>query len=122
MDLDLTLDGSTLEEVTAIGSEIVAKLSKLKDPQSGEEIFREVFDAERIFTGPYVFQAPDLFMGYKRGYRNSWDCATGACPPETMPDSRISVGKAAAGISPPGWKITNDSSTFLSCRTLPGQS
>ena len=75
------------EELRALKAEIVAKLSKLVDPKSGEEIFREVFDAERIFTGPYVFQAPDLFMGYKRGYRNSWDCATGACPAEVFSDN-----------------------------------
>ena len=75
------------EELRALKAEIVAKLSKLQDPRTGEEIFREVFDAEKIFTGPYVFQAPDLFMGYKRGYRNSWDCATGACPAEVFSDN-----------------------------------
>ena len=26
-------------------------------------------------------------MGYVRGYRNSWDCATGACPPEVFSDN-----------------------------------
>jgi predicted AlkP superfamily phosphohydrolase/phosphomutase len=74
-------------ELEALKEEIVGKLSKLVDPESGEEIFKEVFDAGKIFTGPYVFQAPDLFMGYKRGYRNSWDCATGACPPEVFSDN-----------------------------------
>ncbi|MDP6963554.1 MAG: alkaline phosphatase family protein, partial [Planctomycetota bacterium] len=75
------------EELVALKAEIVDKLSQLVDPKSGEMVFREVFDAEKIFTGPYVFQAPDLFMGYKRGYRNSWDCATGACPPEVFSDN-----------------------------------
>ena len=67
--------------------EIQEKLSALKDPSTGETIFREVFDSEGIFTGPYVFEAPDLFMGYKRGFRNSWDCATGACPVEVFSDN-----------------------------------
>lgn len=75
------------EELRALKAEIVGKLSQLVDPKSGEMIFREVFDAEKIFTGPYVFQAPDLFMGYKRGYRNAWNCATGACPPEVFSDN-----------------------------------
>ncbi|MFK5955418.1 MAG: alkaline phosphatase family protein [Planctomycetota bacterium] len=74
-------------ELEALKAEIVEKLSALKDPKDGELIFKEVFDAGKIFTGPYVFQAPDLFMGYKRGYRNSWDCATGACPPEVFSDN-----------------------------------
>ena len=34
-----------------------------------------------------VFEAPDLFVGYVRGYRNSWDCATGACPAEVFSDN-----------------------------------
>lgn len=82
-------DGIVAEgaELEALKAEIVGKLSKLVDPKSGEEIFKEVFDAAQIFTGPYVFQAPDLFMGYKRGYRNSWDCATGACPVEVFSDN-----------------------------------
>ncbi len=75
------------DELEAVKAEIVAKLSALVDPKTNEKIFREVFDAEKIFTGPYVFQAPDLFMGYKRGYRNSWDCATGACPVEVFSDN-----------------------------------
>ncbi|MDE0585602.1 MAG: alkaline phosphatase family protein [Planctomycetota bacterium] len=75
------------EEFKAVKAEIVDKLSRLVDPKTNELIFREVFDAEKIFTGPYVFQAPDLFMGYKRGYRNSWDCATGACPVEVFSDN-----------------------------------
>ncbi len=74
-------------ELDALKAEIVEKLSKLEDPKTGECIFREVFDAAKIFTGPYVFEAPDLFMGYIRGYRNSWDCATGSCPSEIFSDN-----------------------------------
>lgn len=74
-------------EVDALKGEIRGKLSELTDPETGDKVFREVFDAAGIFTGPYVFEAPDLFMGYVRGYRNSWDCATGACPPEVFSDN-----------------------------------
>ena len=74
-------------EVDALKGEIRGKLSELTDPKTGDKVFREVFDAAGIFTGPYVFEAPDLFMGYVRGYRNSWDCATGACPPEVFSDN-----------------------------------
>ena len=77
-------------ELEALKAEIVGKLSRLVDPKTGQEIFREVFDAGKIFTGPYVFEAPDLFMGYKRGYRNSWDCATGAAPAEIFSDNKKS--------------------------------
>ena len=75
------------EELRQVKSEIKAGLMELVDPKTGEKIFRDVFDAEDIFTGPYVFEAPDLFMGYKRDYRNSWDCATGAAPAEVFSDN-----------------------------------
>lgn len=75
------------EELAQVKREIQEGLMALEDPKTGETIFREVFDAEQIFTGPYVFEAPDLFAGYKRGYRNSWNCATGAVPVEVFSDN-----------------------------------
>jgi predicted AlkP superfamily phosphohydrolase/phosphomutase len=77
-------EGAELQEVKR---QIHEGLMALEDPKTGERIFRDVFDADQIFTGPYVFEAPDLFAGYKRGYRNSWDCATGSCPPDTFSDN-----------------------------------
>lgn len=77
-------EGQHLKDVK---DRIKAGLMELEDPKTGEKIFREVFDSGEIFTGPYVFEAPDLFMGYKRGYRNSWDCATGAVPVEVFSDN-----------------------------------
>jgi predicted AlkP superfamily phosphohydrolase/phosphomutase len=75
------------EELAQVKREIQEGLMKLEDPKTGKTIFREVFDAEDIFTGPYVFEAPDLFAGYVRGYRNAWDCATGSVPAETFSDN-----------------------------------
>ena len=72
------------EELQQVKAEIKEKLMQLRDPENNELIFRDVFDADEIFTGPYVFEAPDLFAGYVRGYRNSWNCATGACPPNVF--------------------------------------
>lgn len=80
----IVAEGRELEELKA---EIRGKLEGLIDPKTGQRVFREVFDSARIFTGPYVFEAPDLFMGYVRGYRNSWNCATGACPAEVFSDN-----------------------------------
>ncbi len=75
------------EELHQVKAEIKAGLMKLEDPKTGERVFRDVFDADEIFTGPYVFEAPDLFAGYVRGYRNAWNCATGACPAEVFSDN-----------------------------------
>jgi len=75
------------EELRRVKQEIIEGLMKLEDPKTGERVFNEIFDAEKLFTGPFVFEAPDLFMGYKKGYRNSWDCATGSVPVEVFSDN-----------------------------------
>ena len=30
-----------------------------------------------VYSGPYLENAPEFVLGYNRGYRTSWDCATG---------------------------------------------
>ncbi len=64
-------------EARALKAELIAKLSGLRDEARGEVAIREVFDTARLYQGPYLDGAPDLLVGYQRGYRVSWDCATG---------------------------------------------
>ncbi|HEX9794258.1 MAG TPA: alkaline phosphatase family protein [Planctomycetota bacterium] len=82
-------DGIVAEgaELLDVKRRIKEGLKELVDPKTGQTVFREIFDSSEIFTGPYVFEAPDLFAGYKRGYRNSWDCATGSVPAEIFTDN-----------------------------------
>ena len=40
-----------------------------------------------FYDGPYRFDAPDLLIGYDGGYRNGWDCATGAVTSEVFSDN-----------------------------------
>ncbi len=75
------------KELVELKAKIISELGALVDPKTGTQVFREIFDSAKIFTGPYVFEAPDLFVGYVRGFRNSWDCATGACPSEMFSDN-----------------------------------
>ena len=37
----------------------------------------EAFDTAQLYRGPYLENAPEFIIGYNRGYRTSWDCATG---------------------------------------------
>jgi predicted AlkP superfamily phosphohydrolase/phosphomutase len=36
-----------------------------------------VYHASRVYSGPYTEAAPDLIVGYQRGYRASWETAIG---------------------------------------------
>ncbi len=65
------------EEVEALKAELIEKMSGLMDEEAGEVGVTEVFDTHKLYGGPYLNNAPDLLIGYKRGYRTSWDCATG---------------------------------------------
>jgi predicted AlkP superfamily phosphohydrolase/phosphomutase len=74
-------------EVDALSLELQAKLQALVDPQTGEQIMSEVFLTREVHDGPYADLAPELLIGYKRGYRHSWDCATGAVTAEVFSDN-----------------------------------
>ena len=65
------------EEEAALKAEIAEKLKGLRDEEAGEIGINEAFDTAQIYSGPYRRNAPDLLVGYNRGYRTSWDCATG---------------------------------------------
>ena len=66
------------EEYRALVAELSRKLEALVDPQTGARAIRKVRATCDSFDGPYRLDAPDLLIGYDGGYRNSWECATGA--------------------------------------------
>jgi predicted AlkP superfamily phosphohydrolase/phosphomutase len=65
------------QEAQKLKDEIIAKLNGLRDEEKGEVGINEIFDTSRLYSGPYLANAPDLLIGYNAGYRTSWDCATG---------------------------------------------
>jgi predicted AlkP superfamily phosphohydrolase/phosphomutase len=74
-------------EYRALVREIAQKLEALVDPESGIRCVRKVEIAGVLFDGPYRFDAPDLLIGYEGGYRNSWECATGAVTATVFADN-----------------------------------
>jgi predicted AlkP superfamily phosphohydrolase/phosphomutase len=64
-------------EADALKAEIISRLSGLADPVSGDTGITEVFDTARLYSGPYLANAPDFIVGYNAGYRASWESATG---------------------------------------------
>lgn len=75
------------EEYRQLTREIARKLEALVDPETGARCIRKVEIAPACFDGPYRFDAPDLLIGYDGGYRNSWECATGAVTPTVFSDN-----------------------------------
>ena len=57
------------------------------DPVSGEKVVDQVYFPETAFQGRNLKTAPDLLVGFRRGYRASWQTALGAVPPSEMEDN-----------------------------------
>lgn len=75
------------EEAKKIKSEIIEKLTGFADPSFGKVAINEVFASEKIYSGPYLNEAPDLIIGYNDGYRISWDAAIGKTTKEVFADN-----------------------------------
>ncbi len=52
------------DEYEALRDEIITKLERLKDPDSGEQIIERVYKREELYEGPHVQDAPDLLIGW----------------------------------------------------------
>ena len=75
------------EEVGPLCEEIKTKLDALHDPKDGKKVMREAFVTRELHDGPYGDMAPDLLLGYEKGFRHSWDCATGGVSVEVFTDN-----------------------------------
>jgi predicted AlkP superfamily phosphohydrolase/phosphomutase len=64
-------------EADRLREEIAERLESLIDPSTGEGAVKRVYIAGRFYRGPYKDNAPDLIVGYQRGYRVSWEAAIG---------------------------------------------
>ena len=64
-------------EYEALLQDITDKLLAYRDPESGEPPVIRVYRASEVYQGEAAGRAPDLIIGYARGYRASDDTAIG---------------------------------------------
>jgi predicted AlkP superfamily phosphohydrolase/phosphomutase len=72
-------------EADALKAELIAKLGGLLDEDY--VAIRTVYAASEIYRGPYIDAAPDMIVGYARGYRTSWDAALGKVTQHVFEDN-----------------------------------
>jgi len=75
------------EAKVVLQKEIKQKLESLRDERQGNKPVRKVVFADEALHGPYVSEAPDLFVGYEEGYRVSWNSAVGKITEEVFEDN-----------------------------------
>jgi predicted AlkP superfamily phosphohydrolase/phosphomutase len=67
--------------------EIVRNLEALTDPKTGERVIRKAFVAKDTYRGRNLALAPDIVLGFNRGYRISWQSPLGGFPREVVEDN-----------------------------------
>lgn len=68
-------------------AELGTKLLEWRDPQTAEPVVTRVYRREEIYGSRYRDLAPDLVVGYSRGYRVSDASALGEAPRATIEDN-----------------------------------
>ncbi len=74
-------------EAAALTAELRDKLAELSDPLTGKRIIRTVYEGAKVYSGPYTANAPELIIGWRSGYRHSWETAVGATGGEVFSDN-----------------------------------
>ncbi len=64
-------------DAPGLRDELCQKLSGLRDEEKKEGAVHRAFNTHKIYHGPYTTDAPDIILGYNRGYRVSWEATIG---------------------------------------------
>jgi len=67
--------------------ELAMKLEALTDPKTGEHPVLRAFIAKDTYRGKNLETAPDIVLGFNRGYRISWQSPLGGFPKEVLEDN-----------------------------------
>lgn len=91
------------EEEDRLKRQLIARLKAVRDI-NGQQIIRNVYRADEIYSGDATVLAPDLVVGYARGYRASWKTCLGELEPDAVTDntSAWSADHCADALEVPG--------------------
>jgi predicted AlkP superfamily phosphohydrolase/phosphomutase len=108
--LYLNLKGREREGIVEPGEEqeklirqLIARLQAVRDV-NGQQVIRKVYRASEIYSGDATDLAPDLIIGYSRGYRASWETCLGELTPDVLLDNKLawSADHCADALEVPG--------------------
>ena len=90
-------------------AELTAKLEATIDPASGKPAIKHAYRADQVYSGEHTTAAPDIVMGYHRGWRCSNETALGAVGREVFDDNlkKWSGDHCIAADEVPGIILTN---------------
>ena len=87
----------------ALLAELIERLEAYADAD-GQSVIRGVYRSDRIYRGNATALAPDLIIGYRRGYRASWDTISGNLTEQVTLDNDLawSADHCADALEVPG--------------------
>ena len=90
-------------------ADLTSRLLDWADPANGAHVVRRVYRREEVYSGALRDLAPDLVIGYERGYRVSNPSALGEVPPGILEDNsnRWSGDHCIAADAVPGVVLSN---------------
>jgi predicted AlkP superfamily phosphohydrolase/phosphomutase len=96
------------EEREALLQELISRLEAVTDVD-GKRVIRGAYRSDRIYQGNATDLAPDLIVGYYRGFRASWATCLGELTPEVLldNDSAWSADHCADALEVPGVLFSN---------------
>lgn len=96
------------EEQEKLTRQLIARLQSVKD-FNGQQVIRKVYRSSEIYTGSATALAPDLIIGYARGYRASWETCLGELTPDVLLDntSAWSADHCSDALEVPGVLFSN---------------
>src|SRR5262249_39611666 len=104
------LKGRERDGIVEPGQQAEEKLEELKErleavtDVNGERVIRGVYRSDQIYSGNATALAPDLIIGYARGYRASWATCLGDLTQDYLldNDSAWSADHCADALEVPG--------------------
>ncbi len=96
------------EEQEKLLRQLTARLKAVRDVD-GKQVIRNVYRSSEIYTGEATALAPDLIVGYARGYRASWETCLGELTDDVLLDntSAWSADHCADALEVPGVLFCN---------------
>jgi len=115
--LYLNIKGRERDGIVEPGDQREALLTELKERLeaitdfNGERVIRGVYRSDQIYSGNATALAPDLIVGYARGYRASWATCLGDLTEDVLldNDSAWSADHCADALEVPGVLFCNRS-------------
>lgn len=98
------------EEQEKLTKQLIARLQSVRD-FGGQQVIRKVYRSSEIYSGNATAFAPDLVIGYMRGYRASWETCLGGLTPDVLLDntSAWSADHCSDALEVPGVLFSNKS-------------